>query len=79
MKQKITKNTLILELAERYPYLVDVLIENYGFHCIGCSLSAVETLGEGAMGHGFDKKTIEKMVTEMNELISKEEIKQKKK
>ena len=71
-KQKITKNTLILEIAERYPKLVDILIEKYGFHCIGCSLSAVETLGEGAMGHGFDKETINEMVKDLNEAASKE-------
>lgn len=79
MKQKITKNTLILEIAERYPQLVDILIEKYGFHCIGCSLSAVETLGEGAMAHGIDKKTIEKMVIELNKVIDKEAAKKKKK
>lgn len=79
MKKKITKNTLILEIAERYPQLVDILIEKYGFHCIGCSLSAVETLGEGAMAHGIDKKTIEKMVIELNKVIDKEAAKQKKK
>lgn len=79
MKQKITKNTLILEIAERYPQLVDILIEKYGFHCIGCSLSAVETLGEGAMAHGIDKKTIEKMVVELNKVIDKEAVKQKRK
>lgn len=78
-KNKITKNTLILEIAERYPQLVDILIEKYGFHCIGCSLSAVETLGEGAMAHGIDKKTIEKMVIELNKVIDKEAVKQKKK
>ncbi|MFA5025855.1 MAG: DUF1858 domain-containing protein [Candidatus Shapirobacteria bacterium] len=79
IKQRITKNILILEIAERYPYLIDVLIEKYGFHCIGCSLSAVETLGEGAMGHGFDKKTIEKMIIELNELANKEDSSRKQK
>ena len=62
IKQKITKNTLILEIAERYPKLAEVLIEKYGMHCLGCSMSAVETLAEGAMAHGMDKKEVEKMV-----------------
>jgi hybrid cluster-associated redox disulfide protein len=78
-EEKITKEMLIADLVDQYPKLAEVLVEQYGFHCIGCSLSAVETLGEGAMGHGFDKKTIEKMVIEMNKLVNKEETGRKKK
>lgn len=79
IKQKITKNTLILEIAERYPKLVDILVEKYGLHCLGCSFSAVESLEEGAMGHGMNKKEIEKMVIELNSEASKVELKRKKK
>jgi hybrid cluster-associated redox disulfide protein len=71
MKQKITKNILILEVVERYPKLVDVLVNKYNLHCIGCSMSAVETLGEGAMGHGMSKKEIEEMVEDLNKLANK--------
>jgi hybrid cluster-associated redox disulfide protein len=71
VKQKITKNILILEIAERYPKLVDVLVEKYGLHCLGCSMSAVETLEEGAMGHGMTKKDVEKMVVDLNKLANK--------
>ena len=70
IKQKITKNTLILEIAERYPKLVDILVEKYGLHCLGCSFSAVESLEEGAMGHGMNQKEVEKMVEELNKKIN---------
>lgn len=66
IKEKITKNTLILEITERYPKLVDILVEKYGLHCLGCSFSAVESLEEGAMGHGMNKKEVEKMILELN-------------
>jgi hybrid cluster-associated redox disulfide protein len=71
MKNKITKNTLILEIAERYPELIDILVEKYGFHCIGCSMSAIETLGEGAMAHGMNKEKTKKMVENLNEKLVK--------
>jgi len=79
IKQKITKNILILEIAERYPKLTDVLVEKYGLHCLGCSMSAVETLAEGAMGHGMSKKEVEKMVDELNKLANKADLTQKQK
>lgn len=79
IKQKITKNILILEIAERYPKLTNVLIEKYGMHCLGCSMSAVETLEEGAMGHGMCKKEIDEMVADLNRLANKVAVVRKKK
>lgn len=79
IKEKITKNTLILEIVERYPKLVDILVEKYGLHCIGCSFSAVESLEEGAMGHGMNKKEVEKMVEELNKKANRVDLKRKKK
>lgn len=79
IKQKITKNTLILEIAERYPKLVEILVEKYGLHCLGCYLSAVETIEEGAMGHGMNKKETEKMIQDLNKEASKADLKRKKK
>lgn len=79
IKQRITKNTLILEIAERYPKLVDILVEKYGLHCLGCSFSAVESLEEGAMGHGMNKKEIEKMILELNKEANKVDLKRSKK
>lgn len=79
IKKKITKNTLILEIAERYPKLIEVLTVKYGLHCLGCSMAAIETLEEGAMTHGMNKKEIEEMVEKLNELASKADLSRKKK
>lgn len=64
----ITRKTNILELAQQYPEALPVLIDA-GLHCIGCSLSAVDTLEEGCALHGFDSETVDKLVKEMNERI----------
>ena len=57
---KITKDTLIAEAVERYPELGEVLAEDYGFHCIGCMASEMETIEQGAMVHGFTGKETKK-------------------
>ena len=70
MRNLITKDMLIGQLAEEYPALVDVLIEDYGFHCIGCGMSSVETLEQGAAVHGMTNKEIKTMVDNLNELAN---------
>lgn len=66
MKQKITKNTLIMEIVERYPKAAERLVSKYSFHCIGCSLAEMENLGEGAMAHGMCREEIKLMVEDLN-------------
>jgi len=61
-KVEITKDILIGDLVENYPELASVLVEKYGFHCIGCMAAGMETLEEGATVHGMEEKEIEKLV-----------------
>ncbi|MFA7300770.1 MAG: DUF1858 domain-containing protein [Candidatus Shapirobacteria bacterium] len=70
MRNLITKDMLIAQLAEEYPALVDVLIEDYGFHCIGCGMSGVESLEQGAGVHGMTNKEIKEMIKNLNELAN---------
>ena len=51
--KKITKKITFAELMEKYPEAVEVLFEN-GMHCIGCAMSAQETLEQGCLGHGLN-------------------------
>lgn len=67
--EKITKNTLMAEIVEVYPELGEVLEGDYGFHCIGCFASEMETLEQGAMVHGMNKKEINDLVDTLNGLI----------
>jgi len=69
-KKLITKDMLIAQLAEEYPVLVDVLIEDYGFHCVGCGMSGMESLEQGAMVHGMTNKEISVMIKNLNELAN---------
>ena len=54
------------DVIDKYPNAIDVVM-NYGLHCIGCHVSAFETIEQGAKAHGLNKKDIEKMIKEMNE------------
>jgi len=70
-KTKITKNILIGELVDNFPDLAKVLVEDYGFHCIGCMAAGMETLEQGAEVHGMSKKEIEKLVEDLNTRVEK--------
>lgn len=72
MKKLIRKDMKIGELVEKYPDLADVLVEDYGFHCIGCFASGMETLEQGAEVHGMDKNDIKIMIENLNELAEAE-------
>ena len=68
-KIEITKDILIGELVENYPELAKVLVEDYGFHCIGCMAAGMETLAEGAQVHGLSEKEINEMVKNLKDLV----------
>ena len=70
MGPEITRHTPIGELVMNHPNAVEILF-NYGFHCIGCGLSAYETIEEGAAAHGFDDEAIDKLVEELNAAAKK--------
>ena len=69
-KNLITKDMLIGEVAQNHPESIKVMFE-CGMHCIGCGMVAYETLEEGCRGHGMSDKDINKMIDEMNKIISK--------
>ncbi len=68
-QSKITGKMPIAEIVENYPELAEVLTEDYGFHCIGCFASGMETLEEGAMVHGMSKKEITELIKTLNGLV----------
>ena len=70
MPPKITKDIQIGELIMGYPESVEVLFA-HGFHCIGCGLSAYETLEQGAAAHGFDEAAIGAIIAEIEEAAKK--------
>ena len=70
-KTKITidRKMNLAELVTLYPQLVNVLMEDYGLHCVSCFAAGFDTLEEGAKIHGYDDQDIEKMVKRLNTLV----------
>jgi hybrid cluster-associated redox disulfide protein len=69
IKQYITENTMISEIVEKYPEVAEVLTMDYGFHCMGCFGADMETIGQGAGGHGMTDEEIKDMLITVNGLI----------
>ena len=69
----ITKTINLGELSNTYPELVEVLVNDYGLHCVGCMAAAWETLEEGARAHGFSAKEIDKIVKDLNSRVKKKQ------
>ncbi|MCX8175411.1 MAG: DUF1858 domain-containing protein [Candidatus Micrarchaeota archaeon] len=67
----ISRKILIGELLLNYPASAEVLFR-HGFHCIGCGLSAYETLEQGCAAHGFGESEIEQIVAELKEAAAQE-------
>ncbi len=65
--EKITKDMGLIDIIQSYPETIEIF-QKYGFGCIGCAAARFENLEAGAKVHGVDP---EKMVEEMNALISK--------
>jgi len=66
---KIGRKMNLAELVTVYPELVNVLMEDYGLHCVSCFAAGFDTLEEGAKIHGYDDADIEKMVKRLNSLV----------
>jgi hybrid cluster-associated redox disulfide protein len=64
-EKTITKNMTFSEVLKRNPESIEVLFES-GLHCIGCGMAASETLEEGCLAHGMNKKQIEDLIKKIN-------------
>jgi hybrid cluster-associated redox disulfide protein len=66
-KFEITKNMTFMKLLEKKPESMNVLFEA-GLHCIGCHMSAYETIEQGCSAHGMNKKEIDELIKKLNQL-----------
>jgi hybrid cluster-associated redox disulfide protein len=65
---KITKKTLISEALEKKgDKAAKIFLEN-GLMCIFCPMSQQETIEQGCLSHGLEKKQIEKIIEKLNKL-----------
>ena len=65
---RFTKDATFAELIAQCPECGDVLME-YGLHCIGCHLSPMESIEEGAKAHGLTGAQVDKLIRELNEKL----------
>lgn len=58
------------DIIQKYPHSIEVMFKN-GLHCVGCHISAQESLEDGCKAHGMDDKKIKVIVDEINKKIKK--------
>ena len=69
-KELINKDMFIAEAIEKYPEITPYLLD-LGVHCVGCHISAFETLEQGLSVHGaLSEKEVEKVIKEMNKIAN---------
>jgi len=62
----ITKDIKIEEVVKQYPETMMVFMK-HGLHCVGCHVSAFESIEDGAMAHGIN---VDALVEDLNRVIS---------
>ena len=62
---RITKKIKMSKILEEKPKAAKLLIEA-GMHCVGCPMAMQETLEEGCIAHGMNKKEIDELVKKLN-------------
>ena len=58
----INKKMSFADIIQKHPEVVETLMGK-GMHCIGCPMSQMESLEDGAKAHGLD---VDKLVKELN-------------
>ena len=64
MPKKITTKTKFSEILAIGEDAASILFEN-GLYCIGCPMAMQETLEQGCIAHGMNKKQIDKLIKEL--------------
>jgi hybrid cluster-associated redox disulfide protein len=65
MKNEITKKMTFEKILKKNPKSAEILSEA-GLHCIGCMMAMNETLEQGCVMHGMNKKQIDELVKRLN-------------
>jgi hybrid cluster-associated redox disulfide protein len=61
----ITKDMSIMEVVQKYPDTVEVLM-NSGMGCLGCAAAHFENIEQGALAHGID---VDALMQGLNEAV----------
>ena len=68
--KKITKNSLINDVIKENPALAEDFFK-MGMMCVGCPMSAAETIEQGFMAHGMNEKQVTKFIEKLNKKTEK--------
>jgi len=71
----ITKEMTIESIFSKYPSKSQKLAQvmtNAGLHCSNCSAATWETLEAGVLGHGYSADVLEKLLKDLNTVLSEE-------
>ena len=71
MANTISEHSTIAEILSAYPETFEVFEKYFAGACFFCPASAQETIGDGAMVHGYDK---EQLMLELNLRIQEKEL-----
>ncbi len=70
---KIKKDMTFGEVFDKNPEkimeLANVMMK-HGLHCVGCHVASWETIEQGAKTHGMEKKEMDKMLDELNQIAN---------
>ncbi len=65
-QKAVSKSTTFAEILQNHPESANILFES-GLHCIGCGMAMYETLEQGCLAHGMNKKQIDDLIKKLNE------------
>ena len=71
----IDKNTAIATLFEKGGKEINAIFEQFGLYCASCDASIGENIEEGCKMHGLTKDSTQKLISEINELLTKKNLK----
>lgn len=74
-EEKITREMTIEDIFAKFPAKAQKLaqeITNTGLHCVGCQAATWETLEAGMLGHGYSEEEIDRLVEDLNAILSEE-------
>ena len=61
--------TVLAKDPDRRQALAHIMTE-FGIHCVGCGAADHETLEQGVLGHGFSKKELDALITQLNQVLA---------
>lgn len=65
MEKKITKDMTLNEVLRMNDKAAEILFES-GMGCVGCPAAQMESLEDGCLAHGMNKKQIDEIIKKLN-------------